>query len=157
YLKNLNNIWIKLIPCCLFLMSTLLDLEVIHGKTTADSLNVPDGFALNSVLQSNMVIQQGQPLVLWGTGKPAQDIKIQADWTSEIVAAKEGPDGKRSGGIMVPAGTPGNVTKYNLQITHGQEKVNLSDRFIGEVWLCSRQSNMDMEMAAEPPWLEGVI
>src|SRR5690606_18665683 len=32
-----------------------------------------------------------------------------------------------------------------------------SDLLIGEVWLCSGQSNMDMEMEATPPWLEGVI
>lgn len=147
----------KLIPFCLFLVSAFLDLGVIHAKTNADSLYSSALFAVNSVLQSNMVIQQGQPLVLWGTGKPDQDISIQADWASEGVRAKVGSDGKWSGEIMVPPATRGSFKKYNLQITHGSEKIELSDLLIGEVWLCSGQSNMDMEMAADPPWLEGVI
>src|SRR5690606_28447053 len=47
--------------------------------------------------------------------------------------------------------------KYSLQITHGSEKITLSDLLIGQVWLCSGQSNMDMEMEPDLPWLEGVI
>ena len=147
----------KRIQYCLFLTFALMDIGLIHAKTVADSLDLPAGFAINSVLQSSMVIQQGQPLLLWGTGQPDQNIEIQADWDSEIVTVKVGPDGKWSGEIMVPEATPGNFTKYNLQITHGSEKINLSDLLIGEVWLCSGQSNMDMQMEADLPWLEGVI
>ena len=141
-------------PYWLSLMFVWVDVGVLHAKTTADSLVE---FTVNSVLQSHMVVQQGQPLVLWGTGKPDQVIAIQAEWASDIVTAKVGQDSKWSGEIMVPAAMPGNFKKYNLKITHGSEEIKLSDLLIGEVWLCSGQSNMDMEMEADPPWLEGVI
>src|SRR5690606_19647940 len=141
----------------LSLMFVWVDVGVLQADTLGDSLNRPAGFTVNSVLQSHMVVQQGQPLVIWGTGKPDQDIAIQADWSSDTVTAKVGGGGKWSGEIMVPAATPGDFKKYNLKITHGSEEITLSDLLIGEVWLCSGQSNMDMEMEATPPWLEGVI
>ncbi|WP_143962792.1 sialate O-acetylesterase [Litoribacter populi] len=146
----------KIFPFLMFLL-TLMNFHDCEALNKKDSYHREGEFSINPVLQSHMVIQQGQTLVLWGTGNQGETVRIQADWASEPVESKVDPDGKWLAEIMVPKATEGDFTKHNISLTQGVEKIKLHDLLIGEVWLCSGQSNMDMEMEANPPWLEGVL
>jgi sialate O-acetylesterase len=115
------------------------------------------GFTLANVLQSHMVVQQAKPLKLWGTAPAATNIRLLADWQKEAVVVQTDADGKWLGQLPVPAATPGNYKAHSLRISNAEDTITLTDILIGEVWLCSGQSNMDMEMKANPPWLEGVL
>ncbi len=115
------------------------------------------GFTLANVLQSHMVVQQARPLKLWGTAPAGTGIHMLADWQKEAIVVQTDANGKWQGQLPVPAATPGNYRAHSLSIIHAEDTMTLTDILIGEVWLCSGQSNMDMEMKANPPWLEGVV
>lgn len=101
-------------------------------------------FKLAAILQDNMVLQQGKPLRVWGTAKPGDVIKINADWTDRVSTAHADDQGNWIGEIKVPKTTPGNFTPHVMVIIDGNDNIKLSNLLIGDVWLCAGQSNMDM-------------
>jgi sialate O-acetylesterase len=51
----------------------------------------------------------------------------------------------------------GDFRPHAISITHDSDWVVLANILIGEVWLCSGQSNMDMQLKPFLPWLKGVL
>jgi sialate O-acetylesterase len=94
---------------------------------------------LPSVIGSNMVLQQQSKVKLWGWASPAEKIVITPSWskTSDTVIATR--DAVWQIAIQTPkAGGPYTITlKANNTIV-------LENVLIGEVWVCSGQSNMEM-------------
>lgn len=123
-----------------------LILTALTGYIT--TANAQTTFKLANILQSNMVIQQGKPLRLWGTAQPGDAIKINADWTSHVVTTHADAQGNWIGQISVPKTTAGNFTPHNMVIIDGNENIHLTNLLIGDVWFCAGQSNMDMPMKA---------
>lgn len=107
-------------------------------------------FKLANVLQSNMVVQQGKPLRLWGNAKPGDAIKINADWTDNVVTAHADDTGNWIGQIKVPKAKPGDFKPHTLVIIDGDNNIKLTNLLIGDVWFCVGQSNMDMPVTAVP-------
>src|ERR1700744_165546 len=107
-------------------------------------------FKLANVLQSNMVIQQGKPLRLWGTAKPGDVIKINADWTDNVAAAHADETGNWIRQIKVPKAIPGDFKPHTMVIIDGNDNIKLTNLLIGDVWFCIGQSNMDMPVTAVP-------
>jgi sialate O-acetylesterase len=101
-------------------------------------------FKLAAILQDNMVLQQGKPLRVWGTAKPGDVIKINADWTDRVSTAHADEQGNWIGQINVPKITAGNFTPHVMVIIDGNDNIKLSNLLIGDLWLCAGQSNMDM-------------
>lgn len=127
------------------------------GSSFGDATANTTGFTLASVLQNDMVVQQAKPFKLWGTAPAGDAVTITADWNKKAVVVRADAKGKWSGLIPVPAAAPGNFDEHTLGISHKNDTMRLSNILIGEVWLCSGQSNMDMELKAALPWLRGVI
>lgn len=91
---------------------------------------------LPKVFGDHMVIQQGQPIVVWGWAEAGE--KVSVDLAGNKGEATTASDGKWTVKVMPPAaGGP-----YELTIS-GKNSVKLSDVLVGEVWLCSGQSNME--------------
>lgn len=92
---------------------------------------------LPSILGSHMVIQQNSEVKLWGWCGPAEKIAIKTSWDTITYHAIGESSAKWSRKIKTPAaGGP-----YTITIN---ETLVLDDVMIGEVWLCSGQSNMAM-------------
>ncbi|GAA5221213.1 sialate O-acetylesterase [Membranihabitans marinus] len=88
----------------------------------------------------HMVLQQKESVDIWGWDKPGQTVKIKSSWGQES-KAKTDDDGRWTASINTPAaGGP-----YQVSIS-GSENVQLRDVMIGEVWICSGQSNMSMAL-----------
>ena len=100
------------------------------------------GFAnisLPEIFSDNMVLQQKSDVVIWGWAKTGETVTIKADWMDKEISSKVGPQGTWRMTISTPAaGGP-----YNI-IIRGNNEVLLKNVLIGEVWLCSGQSNMEM-------------
>jgi sialate O-acetylesterase len=87
----------------------------------------------------HMVLQQGAPIPVWGWDHPGQPVKIRlAGQTTETIADANGRWATRLAPLS--AGGP-----YQLLIEGSQRRV-LDDVLVGEVWLCSGQSNMQMSL-----------
>lgn len=95
---------------------------------------------LPNFMGDNMVLQQQTDAALWGTATPGKKVTIRPGWTKQkttVIADAE--TGRWSTRIATPAaGGP-----YDIEFSDG-EKLIVRNVLIGEVWLCSGQSNMEM-------------
>ena len=131
---------------CLLL---LLPFSFVIAKDSAPS------FSIANTLQSNMVIQQGKPLHIWGTTISGAEIIVKANWNLKTFQTKATIEGKWSIDISVPNAIPGEFKKNKISIAQGNQVKELNNILIGDVWLCSGQSNMAMEIRPWLPWLLG--
>lgn len=94
---------------------------------------------LPAVFTDHMVLQRNSEVTLWGWGNPGEHITIVPEWLNgEEIKAHVTNMGKWSARVRtVEAGGP-----YKIRI-NGSSEVTLSDVMLGEVWLCSGQSNME--------------
>ena len=97
---------------------------------------------LGSGLQDGMVVQQDKPMTVWGFAEPGAQVAILPDWASGAVTVTADASGYFSGIVAVPSVHPGDYRPHTLTVTSGDSQVRLQDILIGEVWLCSGQSNM---------------
>ena len=102
---------------------------------------------LASPLQSNMVIQQNKPFTIWGHATPGDAVRVAADWLPGPVTVNADTAGAFSAIVAVPAANRGDYREHSLTVACGSELTTLSHLLIGEVWLCSGQSNMQFSMA----------
>jgi sialate O-acetylesterase len=94
---------------------------------------------LPSVIAGNMVLQQKTEVALWGRAKNLSNVTVIVSWNNKTYSVKSGTDGNWKLYVKTPsAGGP-----YSISFSDG-EKLVLKDILIGEVWLCSGQSNMEM-------------
>ena len=86
-----------------------------------------------------MVLQRNSELTFWGWGIPGETISIAPEWMKgEIIKTQVNNTGKWS--ARVPSGEAGGP--YEIRFS-GSSEVTLTDVMLGEVWLCSGQSNME--------------
>ena len=103
-----------------------------------------------SVFGDHMVFQQNMPLPVWGTANPGDQITLTLDNKKQTTNSDNDGRWKMTLSPMKSGGP------YRLKIEGKKESVVFSDIYIGEVWLCSGQSNMDMTVAKEDRYWCGV-
>lgn len=85
-----------------------------------------------------MVLQQKSKATLWGWANPAEKIRVTNTWDETIRESVADSGGRWSIKVTTPsAGGPHEVT------VSGSNTILLKDVMIGEVWVCSGQSNME--------------
>lgn len=114
-------------------------------------------FSLANTIQSRMVIQQDRPYKIWGIGVPGTEIFVKADWMKSSKKSVCNSNGEWLISIPVPKAKARNFTAHTILVEAGDESILLTDILIGEVWICSGQSNMDMEIKPFIPWLKGAL
>jgi len=102
--------------------------------------------AFASVLQSNMVVQQNKPFKVWGTAPAGETVTIQADWMQQPVKVVADKESKFLCIIPVPEAKKGNFSKHVVTASVNKGSITLNNLLIGDVWICSGQSNMQFGM-----------
>ena len=93
---------------------------------------------LPAVIGSDMVLQQQSSVKFWGWGNPGEKVFIIPAWNSHTDSTVVTGDGKWQLYIATPkAGGPHIIT------IKGNNTITLTNVLIGEVWICSGQSNME--------------
>jgi sialate O-acetylesterase len=92
---------------------------------------------LPKVFASHMVLQQEMPLVIWGWALPNETVTVTLASATAQAQANERGEWK----VVLPAMKAGGPLALKVA---GSSAVELDDVMIGEVWLCSGQSNMEM-------------
>lgn len=111
---------------CSFLASTFV---LAFGTLGHADVRMP------AIFGNHMVLQQGQKDRVWGWAEPGEEVVISIDGQSH--KAKAGSDGKWS--VMLDpmkAGGP------HIMTVQGKNTLKFEDVLVGEVWICSGQSNM---------------
>ncbi|MGO8689969.1 MAG: sialate O-acetylesterase [Thermoguttaceae bacterium] len=93
---------------------------------------------LPKVFGSHMVLQRDRPLPIWGWADPGEEVRVTLD---EATAAAKA-DAQSNWKVVLPAVKADG--KLHRMTVSGKNKIELDDILIGEVWLGSGQSNMEM-------------
>ena len=113
------------------MMATLLAADSVRAAVT-----------LSRVFGNHMVIQQNQPIRLFGSAAPGE--KVTAEFSGKTATTTTEDDG--SFRVELPAmkadGKPHTLT------VKGKNTITLKDVLLGEVWICSGQSNMEWRVGA---------
>ena len=96
---------------------------------------------LPSVIGNHMVLQQGEPVPIWGYAEPGEEISVSFGGSN--VSAKADADGK----WLVKLPSMKANAKGAKMVVKGSNEIVLEDVLVGEVWLCSGQSNMEWTVA----------
>ncbi len=111
---------------------------------------------LSAMFGSGMVLQQSADVAVWGWAPPGDTVEINTSWGG-ITTAYADTTWRWEATLSTPAALPGEAPQYNMNITGKQNSITLENILIGDVWLCSGQSNMEMGLVANPPWTKGVL
>lgn len=105
---------------------------------------------LPRLISDGMVLQRDAKVKIWGWASPNEPVTVQFVKSTYKTIAKENGEWN----ITLPkmkAGGP-----YNMQI-NGSNSITINDIMIGDVWVCSGQSNMELPMRRVTPLYESDI
>lgn len=100
---------------------------------------------LSSLIGDNMVLQQNSNARIWGTADPGEKVTVVPSWDGRKYETVTDRTGDWSLAVATPAGM---FSPMSMQI-YGESGParNLNNILIGEVWLASGQSNMEMPLS----------
>ncbi|MBC7889768.1 MAG: sialate O-acetylesterase [Ferruginibacter sp.] len=131
-MKNFNKKYISILICCL------------------GTLNIYANVKPASPFGDHMVLQRNSKVPVWGMADPGE--KVTLVFNKQTVTATANAGGSWMINLAkLSAGGP-----YTMTIT-GNNSITFSDVYVGEVWICSGQSNMDMTVAKEDRYWCGVV
>ena len=112
------------------LLATIMVVMGIKAKVT-----------LPKIFSDGMVMQRETNANLWGEAKASSNVKITTSWDNKSYVVRSDSNGKWKISVKTPkAGGP-----FSITFSDG-EKLTINNILIGEVWICSGQSNMEMPM-----------
>jgi sialate O-acetylesterase len=93
---------------------------------------------LPNFISDDMVLQRDKPIQIWGWADPGEKITVKGSW-QWLWGVSGTADKEGNWKVQLPAAKAGGP--YKLTIS-GKNRIELSNILIGEVWVCSGQSNM---------------
>ncbi|HZE85577.1 MAG TPA: sialate O-acetylesterase [Puia sp.] len=94
---------------------------------------------LPAIISSNMVLQQKSTAKLWGWCEPEEKLYITTSWNNQTDSIR----GSRDARWQISVATPAAGGPFTITLKAGNT-ILLENIMIGEVWVCSGQSNMEM-------------
>ncbi|QDV09899.1 hypothetical protein Poly30_54600 [Planctomycetes bacterium Poly30] len=105
---------------------------------------------LPAVLSSGMVLQQEASVPIWGRANPGETVTVTANWGEATgkPPTEVNVQADADGHWMVKISTPkAEGNEFQVRVSTGPETVELENVVLGEVWLCSGQSNMEWRIS----------
>jgi sialate O-acetylesterase len=97
---------------------------------------------LPGFFNDHMVLQRDMPVAVWGWADAGEEVAVQLGDKAAVRAAA-GRDGAWK--VQLPAPPAGGPF---VLVVKGKNEIRISDVLVGEVWLCSGQSNMEMTVGS---------
>lgn len=123
----------------------VLSIQLTLGLTLGASAFSQESFQLPAVISDGMVLQANATVPIWGFADPGTRVSVKGGWLGSWIAgetATADEDGRWEVQITTPeAGGPTSVA-----IGADGENVTIRDVLLGEVFLCSGQSNMEWQL-----------
>jgi sialate O-acetylesterase len=106
---------------------------VLFGFRATSQIKLP------RLISDGMVLQRNTPLTIWGWSSVEE--KIELNFKGKNYTTQADKEGKWQ--IILPAQPAGGPFEMKLK---GKNELAVKDIFIGDVWICSGQSNMELDM-----------
>lgn len=126
----------KILPYC-FLASILVPSSLLHAAEFAP------------VFVSGAVLQRDMPVEVWGKGRDGEAVTVEIAGQSKTATTKD-----RSWTVTFDPMPAGEGLTLRL---HGDNEKALSNIAVGEVWICSGQSNMEWRLNGCAPLYDNII
>ena len=117
-------------------------------------LSVHADVRLPRIFGNHMVLQRGMKLPVWGWGGAGESVTVKLAGKELDIKVDATVDGGGRWKLELPvleAGGP-----YVMTVL-GSSTLTFNNVMVGEVWLCSGQSNMEVSMAPGASWWKGVL
>ena len=101
-----------------------------------------ENIELPPLFTDNMVLQQKQKVVVWGKADPGSEVTVK--FKGKHAKSVADNDGKWK--VILPSAKAGGP--YKLMV-FGKDTITIKNVMVGEVWICSGQSNMEMPLAGQ--------
>ena len=111
-----------------------------------DEAMAASSFSVNALFQNHIVLQQKEKVAIWGKAKSGNQVAVKGSWGETATATTDA-----NGNWKLNLSTPSAGGPYQLNITSAKQSIQIDDVMIGEVWLASGQSNMQMPLKGWPP------
>jgi len=106
---------------------------------------------LPALISDNMVLQQGRQVAIWGTADPGEQVAVSLGEDKQSATADSNGQWKVQLGPLKKGGP------FEMTVA-GKNTVTLHNVLVGEVWVCSGQSNMEMPVGTNSQgWSAGVL
>ena len=108
----------------------------------AINLIASQNLKLPSIFNDNMILQQDSNISIWGWSKSRSSISITVSWNEKTLITNSDDNGK----WIINIKTPKSGKSHEISLKSGDQKISLSNILMGEVWIASGQSNMQMNL-----------
>ena len=135
-------------------MKELLRFSIFLVLGLFASLAIEAKVTLPAIFSDNMVLQQNAQVNVWGKATPGEKVTVKASWADKAVTAKAAANGKWT----LKLKTPDAMTNQSITVS-GENTITINNVLIGEVWLCTGQSNMEFPVSRHPDvkWKTGML
>ena len=127
-------------------------------KTLAVALCLPSllmaKVVLPPVFTDNMVLQQEAVATIWGTASLGKKVTVTTSWDGRSYTTTAS---KEDGSWAIKFDTPSYGGPYEIAVADSRKPLILKNVLIGDVWICSGQSNMEMKIADKVTGMEETL
>ena len=106
---------------------------------------------LPTVFSNDMVLQSGTPVKIWGTASAGESVTVSFGKQKKQTKANESGNWQVVLNALTASAEPADL------IITASNNITLKNVLVGEVWVCSGQSNMDFTVAKEDRYWCGVF
>ncbi len=124
-----------------------------NGNQTNGTGSLP-GLSVSSLLQSNMVVQRDKPFLITGTAPANLKISVNVSWNTTTFNTVSDASGNWS--VTLPPAAANSKPQTIMANARSYQAVILTNVLIGDVWICSGQSNMVYPVDSIAPF-DGVL
>jgi sialate O-acetylesterase len=103
----------------------------------------------HALFTDGAVLQRGKPIPVWGTADPEESVEVTLSRDGNVVGSAKSVVADKDGHWRcdLPAVAEGGGP-YELKIKGKSDTVTVQDVLVGEIWVCSGQSNMEWPLKA---------
>lgn len=127
-------------------MAKIRTISLFTAALALVQMSLAGPFKLAAPFTDGMVLQRGVEVPVWGSAEGGAEVKVS--FAGREVKATA--DGSGEWMVRLPEMTASSVGR-DLVVSCGDEKLTVGDVLVGEVWLCSGQSNMGIPFWGESP------
>src|ERR1700722_411429 len=113
--------------------ATLTGAALLAGSSARADVKLP------AIFSDHMVLQQGMAVTVWGTGDAGEDVTVTFGQQKQSAKATD------KGNWAVKLANLSASDKPEELVVAGKNTVAFKDVLVGEVWVCSGQSNMEFQ------------